>query len=434
MDIFSCQEAFGAADKTTASMRRALSEWLTLYYRDTAADGEDPCQRIAYTVVSKLVRTVFSEYTATANAPFVRQVLAALDQKKETAVQLALVGGACYLKPWLREGEWGFTLIPRDRILIFARDPEGVPTDVGTMERSTQGSAYYTLLERRRVDGQGYLTIENRLYRAYNPDTLGQQVPLYTLSGYRGLSERYTFPEPVGSVGLVELRTPMLNCVDGSADPVSVYAAAAGLIHAIDRNEHQLMGEFDRGESRVFASSDLLDENNTLSSKLFVGLDESPEQVGLTVFSPQLREQSFLRRKQEYLRNVESVIGLKRGMLSEVNLSERTATEISSSQAEHSLTVMDFQAMWEKAVRQAVTLCAVLGALYGVPDAQGEQVSIDWGNGVLYDEDKLWQDYREMVSAGLLRPEIALGWRFGMPADTPEQLAAIRQKYMPEKK
>ncbi len=432
MDIYSCQEAFGAADKTGAAMRKALEEWLELYYRDTAADGEDPCQRIAYTVVSKLVRTVFAEYAVAADDPFTRQVVQALGCRKELAVQLALVGGACYLKPWVRGQGFGFTLIPRERILVFARDPDGVPTDVGTMERSTQGSAYYTLLERRRVDQQGLLTIENRLYRAYNADTLGQQVSLSTLQRYAGLQESYTFDRPVGSVGLVQLKTPMLNCVDGSSDGVSVYAAATGLIHAIDRNEYQLMGEFDRGESRVFASSDLLDAEQQLRHNLFVGLDESPEQVGLTVFSPQLREQSFLNRKQEYLRNVESVIGLKRGTLCDANMDQRTATEISASQAEHALTVMDFQAMWETAVRQAAELCAVLGELYGIAGAKAGSISIDWGNGVLYDEDKLWQDYKGMVDAGLIRPEIALGWRFGMPADTPEQLAAIRRRYMPD--
>ena len=37
-----------------------------------------------------------------------------------------------------------------------------------------------------------------------------------------------------------------------------------------------------------------------------------------------------------------------------------------------------------------------------------------------------------MVARGLLKPEIALGWRFGMPAETEADLAAIRAKYMPE--
>jgi hypothetical protein len=127
---------------------------------------------------------------------------------------------------------------------------------------------------------------------------------------------------------------------------------------------------------------------------------------------------------------VESVVGLKRGTLCDANMDVRTATEISASEAEHNLTVMDFQAMWERALRRAVALCVLLGKLYRLPGGQDGEVTIDWGNGVLYDEDKLWQDYKDMVKAGLLRPEIALGWRFGMKTDTEEQLAEIRKRYM----
>lgn len=429
MNIYDCQAAFGAWDKTSRAMSGAVKEWFRLYYRDKPAYGEDPCQRIAYTVVSKLVRTVFSEYSVSTDDGFVRQVLSALGDKKEQAVQLALVGGESYLKPWLDGSGFRFTVIPRNHILIFARDPEGQPTDVGTMERSTMGNCYYTLLERRTVDGSGYLTVQNKLFKHHSPDGLGQQVPLAGHPLYADLPESYTYESPVGSVGLVQVKTPMLNCVDGSADGVSVYAAAAGLIHSIDKNEYQLSGEFDRGQSRVFASADLL-RDGQLESHLFVGLDEDPERVGLTVFSPQLREQSFLARKQEYLRNVESLIGLKRGMLCDANVDQRTATEISASEAEHNLTVMDFQAMWEKALRQACGLCATLGRLYGLPGAREAAVFVDWGNGVLYDEDKLWQDYKDMVARGLLMPEVALGWRFGMKADTAEQRKTIREKYM----
>jgi hypothetical protein len=144
--------------------------------------------------------------------------------------------------------------------------------------------------------------------------------------------------------------------VDGSPDAVAVFAPASQLIHAIDENEAQLSGEFQRGQSRVFLSRDLLDREGELSENLFVGLDDDPETVGMTVFAPQLREQSFLARKQEYLRNVESVVGLKRGMLSDVNMDERTATEIAASQADFSLTVMDFQAMWEDGVKKTMQL------------------------------------------------------------------------------
>ena len=428
MDIYSCQEAFGAKDCTSAAMKSAIADWYDLYY-GTATQGRDPCQRIAYTVVSKLVKAVFGEYAVTASQPLTKQILAELDRFKELAVAQALVGGACYLKPWPEKAGFGFTLIPRNQILIFGRDATGAPTDVGTMEQTPDGSAVYTLLERRKTDENGYLTIENRLYRSFTPGLLGTPVPLRSHPLYAQLPERYTYQVPLG-LGLVRLKTPMLGCVDGSPDGVSVYAAAAGLIRAIDENEQQLSGEFSRGQSRVFVSQDLLD-GGQLTDSVFVGLDEDPQQLGITLFSPQLREQSYLNRKQEYLRNIESIVGIKRGLLCDANLDQRTATEISASQTEHGLTVLDFQNMWARAVDETLELCAVLASLYRIPGSV-ERVRIDWGNGVLFDEEKRWADYKELVAMGLLRPEIALAWRFGLPADTEEQRAEIRRKYMPQ--
>lgn len=432
MEIGNCQEAFGALDVTSRAMQKAIGEWFSLYYRDTVEDGEDPCQRIAYTLVNKLVRSVFSEYAVKPDSDFAARVIGALDRQKETALQLTLVGGECYIKPWYDGKDFDFTLIPRNSMLIFARDAKGEPTDVGTMEKSTAKGCYYTLLERRTVDSKGYLTITNRLFSSYNPDTLGTQVSLKSHPDYQELADSYTFSVPVRSVGLIRLKTPMLGCVDGSMEGVSLYAAAAGLIHAIDRNEYLLHGEFERGQSRVFASCDLLRDGG-LQDNLFVGLDEDPQNVGLTVFSPQLREVSFLNRKQEYLRNVECVIGLKRGLISDVNQQERTATEISASQSEHALTVLDFQLLWQRALEKTLNLCGILGRLYGMPGAGAAGFTVDWGNGVLYDEEKLWQSYLTMVDKGLLKPEIALGWRFNMAADTQQQQEIIRQRLMPER-
>ena len=140
-------------------------------------------------------------------------------------------------------------------------------------------------------------------------------------------------------------------------------------------------------------------------------------------------------RKREYLRNVETIIGLKRGLLSEVEAEDRTATEVTSSEGDYNLTIIDFQQMWENALREAVRLCGVLGQLYHIPGAHevpDDSVVIDWGNCVLFDEEKTWADYKDMVACSLLKPEIALGWRFNIPADTPAQQEKIRKMYMPD--
>jgi A118 family predicted phage portal protein len=439
---YNIEQAFNAKDITTATMRNAVTDWYSLYYCDANNDTEDTSQRLPVSVVSKLYKAIFSEYIATADGAksgFVDEIIRGLDGVRKRAVQKMLVGGRCYIKPLLGQ-PMAFGVIDRRSYIPLGRDGSGNITDIGTWEQTQTGNLTYTLLERRTVDNAGYLTIENKLYRSDVPDSLGTGVPLNTLDKYASLEPTMTLPEPVFSIGLIPLECPAENCVDGSLDPVSVYAAACGLIHNINRNEAQINTEFENGRSRIFVSDDLLRKdkngNRQFDRTLFVGIDDDPDKAGVTIFSPELREQSYLARKTEYLRNIESLIGMKRGVLSEVESTEKTATEITSSAGEYNLTIIDFQQSWTAAVREAVRVCNILGQMYHLCDSTGvdpeKDVTISWGNGILYDEDQAWTDYKAMVSAGMLKPEIALGWYFDMPTDTPADIAAIREKYMPE--
>lgn len=419
MNLYRYEAAFGASDKTSRAMRKAMEDWQKIYY---GTGSGDTCQRIGYTIVSKIIGAMFGEYKLTADP-----VLAPLNQNRKEAMQLLLTGGECFIKPCPTPVGFDFTLIPRHNVLVFGRDSQGRPCDIGTVEQSIRGKFYYTLLERRRAEN-GYLTIENKLYRSTNRENLGNPVPLKEHPLYASLPAKYVFEAPIG-LGLTQMKTPILNCVDGSPDGVAIFAPAVALIENIDNNEQQLCGEFSRGESRVFASSDLLDEEKGLVDNLFVGLDESPENVGINIFSPKLREEAFLNRKQEYLRNVESMVGLRRGMLSDAQEDKRTATEITSSAGDFNLMIISLQQVWEQAVGEVAELCRTLAELYGLP-LPSVKTAIDWGNGVLFDEDKTWQDYRQMVIDGILAPEVALGWRFGLPWETEDDREAIRKKYM----
>lgn len=431
--------AFQANDVTTDKMRAAIDMWFQLYYQKLPFNDEDPCQQIPYTIVRKLTAAVFSEYEANSDDAFVIRLLDALKEKAPEAMQTALIGGESLLKPIITKAGIRFTVVPRNNVLVFGRNAEGKMTDIGTAEYAISGQWYYTLLERRTVDENGYLTIRNKLYRSRSSESLGQAAPLSSMPQYADIPEEYTFPKPVGSIGLISLRTPMVNCIDGSGDAVSVFAAAVGLIRSINRNEYQLSGEFDRAESRILVSADLLkvgpDGKKTFNDHLFVGLDEDPETTGVTIFNPTIREASFLARKQEYLRNVENVIGLKRGLLSEVEAAERTATEITSSAGEYNLTIIDFQKVWESVVQETMRLCSILGQLYRVPGAKevpDDAVVITWGNGVLYDEAKTNSELLQQVQSGLLQPERYVGWYHNLPCNTPEERAEIRRDYMPD--
>ena len=358
----------------------------------------------------------------------------ALNAAAKTAMQYALVGGECLLKPVPRDGAFDFAAIRRDCYVPLARDAHGSLLAVGTMERHSVDGRQYALLERRTAGADG-LTIETRLFEL-NGQTLGRCVPLATLPACAELVPQLVLPGVQG-VGLAVLKTPLMNCVDGSTDAVSIYAPAAGLLHALARCEEQLNAEFANGASRVFASEDLLRPDaqgrRALQDDLFVGLPDDPANVGVTVYSPTLREGSYLARKQDLLRGCESLLGLRRGILSEVETpaEPRTATEIAATSVDYDLTIRDLQSAWTDTVQQAMALCSALGAVYGLDGLpQTAAPAIDWGDGVLYDRARIWAEQRELVDAGLLRPELALAWYFDLPHETEAELAEIRRRFM----
>lgn len=431
------EQAFGKNDVTSPRMRAALREWMELYY-GAPRPGEDPAPRLAALIVGKLCRTVFAEYDARLPAdagPLQRDSLAALDAVAKTALQYALIGGECLLKPVPADRAFDFVPIRRDCYVPLARDAHGRLLAVGTMECHSRGGTRYALLERRTAGAEG-LTIETRLFEL-NGQALGRCVPLSTLEESADLVPQLFLPGVQG-VGLAVLRTPQANCVDGSADAVSIYAPAVGLLHALGRCEEQLNTEFANGASRVFASEDLLRPDaqgrRGLRDDLFVGLPDDPANLGVTVYSPALREQSYLARKQDLLRGCESLLGLRRGILSETEAEAqpRTATEVAATAVDYDLTIRDLQAVWEAAAREALALCGTLGALYGLGAVPAGKLTIDWGDGVLYDRARVWAEQRDLVDAGLLRPERALAWYYGLPQGTEEDLRRIRETYMPK--
>lgn len=445
-------EAFGGRDVASEEMQTAIKSWIAEYFRRTPDKESDPCQRLPYTIVHKLEKGMFAEYDSnlqdkdSAKGSWMSENLTQLDLAKSTAMQWALIAGEAWLKPvpFQKDGRTFFRpqVIRRNQAVVMGRDPDGRLTSIGTSEQTSQGGSWYTLLVARTVDGRGFLTVRNKLYRSADASELGTPCELHSLSRYSELSESWVYPKPVGSVGLVPLRTPMANCVDGSLEAVSIYEPAMGLIHSINRNEAQLSREFELGQHRIVAPAEMLRTGDhgerKLDDQVFVGLQEFRAQggIGLTAFSPTLRHESYEARKQSYLKSVENVIGMKRGLLSDVQEVEKTAYEIASTAGDYNLSLIDLQRVWFDAVREYLTLCDTLGRMYHYCDDTSwnvrEQLSISWGNGVLYDPDKNWSEILQMVQSEMLKPEIALAWKYDLPWETPKDLEAIREKYMPE--
>ena len=449
--IISTDECFGQPDVTSQEMRTAINAWRDTYLKREGDKASDPCMRMAYVIVHKLQKGVFAEYSSdildkekTAKGKWMDRNLSQLDLIRDSILQWMLIGGECWVKPIPRPGPDGSTifaplLVHRTDAVILAREPDGRVTSIVTAEHTARGSQYYTLLERRTVDANGYLTIENKLYASFDRGTLGVRTALSKLDRYAQLPDLYTYPVPVGGVGMTPLRVPLANCVDGSMDAISIYEPAMGLIRNIDQNEKQLNDEFELARHRLIAPAEMLktgrDGRRTLDDSVFVALKDIHSDLAPTAFTPQLRDEPYERREQKYLRAIENQIGLKRGMLSNAQEVEKTATEIASTAGDYNLSLIDLQQVWFDAVREYLTLCDTLGKMYRYCDQSPwdvtAQLAMTWGNGVLYDPDKELETDLRLVAAQLLKPEIAVARHFDQPWEDEEDLKNVREKYMP---
>ena len=440
------QRAFGAPDITSEQMKQAIIEWFLMWFQRGACDCEDPCQRLPYTIVSKLCKAIFGEYDSRlqlregqrSEGPlqYMDDARKRLDAIKTEIMQWGMVGGAVLVKPILTQQGIDWRYIRRDGYIVLGRGADGGLTDICSSEKTAAGRSWYTFVERRTASAEGLL-IRNKLYCSSNPETLGRNVPLDTLPQYGNLQAESFFPG-IGGVGLVQMRMPMVNCIDGSHDGISLLEPVQGLIHAINRNEYQLNREFELGRARVIASEDMLrsyNDKKRLVDDLFVGVADDPARVGLTIFAPELRNANYEQRRQAYLKAIENLLGIKRGILSDVEAAERTATEINSSAGDYAVSIMELQSLWYDTLQEALKLADEMLRLYGYYTGSvwdPKLLAVTWGNGVLYDADKEWAERRQMVADGLLKPELALAWKFDLPCETEADLAAIRQKYMPE--
>lgn len=373
------EEALGMTDATSSAMKHAIAEWYAAWYGRAPTKTEDPCQRLPYAIVNKLCKATFGEYdsglqhTDSAKGKYLDCVRNTFDACKTSFMTQAMIGGEAWAKPVpMPDGRLTWQIVGRDSIIILGRDASGIPSDMALCEKSVSADHHFYTLVERRTSFAGRLTIQYRLYCSDNKSTLGRRVPLASLPQYERLEDEYTFAVPIDGVGMVFLRMPITNCVDGSADGVSIYEPAMGLIHRINENELQFSREFELGRMRVVASADILRTHNgkkLLTDDVFVGLDGNEQSVGITPFAPALRNESYEARRQTYLKAIENLLGIKRGILSDAEAVSKTATEIDSSAGDYSLSIMDFQHLYYDALQAALRLGDQIGQAYRLCDA-----------------------------------------------------------------
>lgn len=444
---------FGEPVSITQAMKLALLEWQELFY---AGGSERP----ALTVVSQIYAAVCGDATLQVMDPDETNdteddqreaLLARLTERWPDILQYLLAAGELFVKVQPVNNLLEYSAVPHFNYDVLHRDATGEPDDVVLYLDTQDGDRYYTLHERRyragvtvqNEDGTesevGVLHIDYKLTESYEQKLLGAEVPL---------SKKYPELQPsnivpgVSGLGMVWVKLPVINSVDGSPDGVSIYSPAADEIRRLCRQDERSDREYLLTEPRVIVHEDAADvdmyqdlETGEIKSRsiqlpdFLYPLQGSDNSQPITVYNPIPNQEQLAGKTNEIKRNIENIIGLRPGLLADVQLEQRTATEVRANTDRYAALTESLKRTCDGLLQQLTIATFEWGAFVDGPVlSENAELSMAWGNGVLYDADKDFARLQDMVDNYGLDPAYLLEW-LEIKALTPEQIQEIRQEY-----
>ena len=335
-----------------------------------------------------------------------------LDKKYQKAIadlnenmQEGLGLGSFVIKPI---GNSGSEFVSADKFVPITFGDDGKPLDIGflTVKRVGQND-YFTRFERHYFTN-GNLTIENKCFHSQDPSDIGQTCSLEEVPEWASIN-----PGPVIYPGMQQMdfgyyRNPIKNRIDGSSCGVSVFEAAKGRIRKADTQGARLDWEYDSGERAIHVDDRALKKDrNTgrfgmakLNKRLYRGLnlDDGKDKELYKEYSPEMRDEAYKRGLEEYKREIEFIVGLAYGDLSDAQEVEKTATEIKISKARKYNRVTAIQGNLEECLEDFAAGLAFYNGLY----TSGYEFMCKFNDSILTDEESERQQDRQDVSMGVM--------------------------------
>lgn len=437
MKLLNLRDARALGCDMTPQMAQAVEAWDRLFY---LADQPPHSLKMAQSLTGYMATLATSEMTFSSGtgvrADWLQQQCSAnLMPHLFEAVQLAGVGGMAAVKPFVENGSLYAEVIPRARIFPERWGPNyrlnaGYFTDFDKIE----GDVSVVKVEHFDLR-DGALTITNKAYRLKTGGLMGEEVPLTDVPRWEALEPEVTIHN-VNRPHFGLLRMPMLNTVDASPYPVSLYANALDTLLQLDASYGDFVWERETGKRRMILdrTAAMRDPVNgkppipfrEMASDFYMTID-LPDEKPWDDYTPDFRFDAYKTSMETLLRLLEMQVGFSAGTFAiEPRTGRVTATQVIS---EDRTTYNTIKAIQDRGLTTGLMDVLywfdVYATLYSLAPAGAVEPAVSFGDSIFEDTGVEFQRRMELAQANYLRPELVTAWYFGVDEEKARQMMPV---------
>lgn len=360
-------------------------------------------------------------------------------------LEYGIAKGGLVIKPYIYNGtELCFCFCQADEFYPISFDSNGKMTEAAFTEKIVSKNIAYTRLEYHKLDQySNTVTVINKAYKQINtnsnPSDLGTEIELNTVEQWATIQPEVTINN-VDRLLFAYFRMPEANTIDSTSPlGVSAYSRAVSLIREADLQYSRLIWEYEGGQLAVDVDQDALktvertvngkvervEAPNILQGRLFRKVDLNSEDT-YNVFSPALRDVSYVNGLNNILMRIEDVVGLSRGTFSDITRSEaKTATEMLIMRQRSYAANSDIQKALQSALEDTIYVMNVYATLYELAPEGQYNVSYEWDDSLINSPEEELQCRLTLAQAGIESKINIRMWYYG---ETQEQAMAQLEK------
>lgn len=427
------EEALKVKTAISNEMDRAMDLWLKIFTNNAPwLNKEVSSLQLGASIAEEFARLITlemkSEVTGSERADFINeQYQKVLEDIKSKLGLFNAVGGG-FFKPFIKQNKFYIDYIPQTDCKPIKFDSAGNITSIVFSSQVSKGDKIYTRLETHTLQGTNYI-VENKVYvtESYNSSMLGRVASLFEVEEWSDLRER-TVIENIEIPLFSYYKVPLTNNIDTkSCLGPSVYHKAIDSIRKADIQANRLDYEYESAERSIYADETTIRKDGK-RSRLIKTLDTG-EDGFYKEFSPNLRDEGFIRGQNKIKQDIEFQCNLAYGTISDPNAVDKTATEINSSKQRSYSAVSQMQNSLEKALKHLVYILDVYCDLYELAPAGEYEVSAEWDDSIIVDTETEQRIRLQETNLGLGSKIDYLIWRYGLTEEqAQEKLDRIKQE------